>query len=46
VRSLLKALSKRIAKVTVLDSKRNIEHEAEFERPNGYDSLTVRITAT
>jgi len=44
VRSLLQALAARVAKVTVLDARVNIEREAAYERPNGYESLTVRLT--
>lgn len=45
VRSLLLAMSQRVAKVTVLEAKLNIEREAKYQRPNGYESLVVRLTA-
>jgi cytochrome P450 len=45
VRSLLQALVERVAKVNVLQAKEHIEHEPAFERTNGYDSLTVQLTA-
>ncbi len=44
VRCLLQALTGRVAKIAVLDAKEHIEHEARYERANGYDSLTVRLT--
>lgn len=44
IRSLLKSLSEKVASVTVLDAKRNVEHEAKFERHNGYDALQVQLS--
>jgi cytochrome P450 len=44
IRSLLKSLSEKVASVTVLDAKHNVEHEAKFERPNGYDALQVQLS--
>jgi cytochrome P450 len=43
VRSLLQALTQRVAKVTVLEAKEHVEHESAYERPNGFDSLTVKL---
>ena len=45
VRSLLEALTGRVERVTVLEAKEHIEHEARYERANGYDSLTVAFKA-
>ena len=45
VRSLLEALIERVAKIEVLEAKAHIEHEAEYERANGYDSLTVKLVS-
>jgi len=45
VRSLLVALTERVAKIEVLVAKPHIEHEAEYERANGYDSLTVKLVS-
>ena len=45
VRSLLQALTQRVARITVLEAKEHIEHEAGYERPNGFDSLKVRLAA-
>ena len=45
VRSLLEALIERVAKIEVLVAKPHIEREAEYERANGYDSLTVKLVA-
>jgi len=44
VRSLLEALITRVAKITVLEAREHIEHEARYERANGYESLTVQFT--
>jgi cytochrome P450 len=44
VRSLLQALTERVAKVTILEAKDHVEHEARYDRSNGYDSLTVSLT--
>jgi len=44
VRSLLLALTQRVAKITVLDAKENIEREARYERPNGFEALIVKLT--
>jgi cytochrome P450 len=44
VRSLLQALTQRVATVTVLEAKDHVEHEARYDRTNGYDSLTVKLT--
>ena len=45
VRSLLDVLTGRIERITVLEAKQHIEHEARYERANGYDSLTVTLKA-
>ena len=45
VRSLLQALIDRVAKIEVLEAKAHIEHEAHYERSNGYDSLTVKLVS-
>jgi len=44
MRSLLVSLTQRVAKVTVLEAKEHVEHEANYERPNGFDSLTIKLT--
>ncbi len=41
VRSLLETLTERVAEIKVLEAREHIEHEARYERWNGYDSLTV-----
>ncbi len=45
VRSLLEALSGRVGRITVLEAKQHLEHEARYERANGYDSRTVAFKA-
>ena len=45
VRSLLEALIERVAKIQVLEARQHIEHEAKYERANGYDSLTVELVS-
>jgi cytochrome P450 len=44
VRSLLQALADRVAGITVLEAKRLVEREAAYDRPVGFESLTVRLT--
>ena len=43
VRSLLLALTQRVAKITVLEAHEHIEHEAAYQRSNGFDSLIVKL---
>ncbi len=45
VRCLLQALTGRVAKISVIDAKEHIEHEERYQRANGYESLTVKLTA-
>jgi cytochrome P450 len=45
VRSLLEALVGRVERINVLEAQQHIEHEARYERANGYDSLTVAFKA-
>ena len=45
VRSLLKALADRVARIQVLDAKEHIEHEPRYVRTQGYDELTVGFVA-
>jgi cytochrome P450 len=45
VRSLLQALVARVSAITVLDARQHVEHEARYERPNGYDALTLRLVS-
>ena len=45
VRSLLSALTARVRQITVLEAREHVEHEASYERANGYDSLTVTFQA-
>jgi cytochrome P450 len=44
LRSLLQALTERVGRITVLDAKEHVEHEASYERANGYESLTIKLT--
>jgi cytochrome P450 len=43
LRSLLQALTERVGHITVLDAKEHVEHEASYERANGYESLTLKL---
>lgn len=43
VRTLLETLVNRVEKIECMDVKRHIEHEAKYERANGYESLLVRF---
>jgi len=45
VRSLLEALTERVERITVLAAQEHVEHEARYERANGYDALTVSFQA-
>ncbi len=45
VRSLLEALTERVELITVLAAQEHVEHEARYERANGYDALTVAFKA-
>lgn len=45
VRSLLEALTRRVGRITVLEAKEHLEHEARYDRKNGYDLLTVAFEA-
>ncbi len=44
VRSLLQALTARVGSITVLDAKEHIENEARYQRSNGYEFLSVKLT--
>jgi cytochrome P450 len=44
VRTLLEVLTERVERIDVLEAKEHIEHEARYERKNGYDSLVVAFT--
>ena len=43
VRSLLQALIGQVGSITVLEAREHVENEARYQRPNGYDSLTVKL---
>ena len=45
VRCLLQALTERVAKISVLDAREHIEREAHYQRANGYESLTVKLSS-
>jgi cytochrome P450 len=44
VRTLLSALAERVGKITVREAREHVEHEAGYDRKNGYDALVVRLT--
>lgn len=44
VRTLLNALVNHVGSITVLDAKEHIENEARYQRSNGYESLTIKLT--
>ena len=44
VRTLLKKLTERVAKIEVLEETPHVEREAKFQREVGHESLTVRFT--
>ena len=41
VRTLLEAIVERVDRIIVLEAKQHVEHEASYDRANGYDSLRV-----
>ena len=43
VRCLLQVLTARVARITVVEAKEHVENETHYQRPNGYESLTVRL---
>lgn len=45
VRTLLQKCTERVGRVEVLAAKQHVENEAEYQRPVGYESLTVRLAA-
>jgi cytochrome P450 len=44
VRTLLQQCVQRVARIEVLAAKQHLEHEAEYQRAVGYESLTVRLS--
>ena len=46
VRSLLQTLCDRVEKITLLHAGEHVENEQSYQRINGYDSLTVKITGS
>ncbi len=44
VRSLLQALTGRVAQIAVLAAQEHVEHEAGYQRANGFESLIVKLT--
>jgi cytochrome P450 len=45
VRSLLQALTERVAHITVLDAKEHIENEARYQRSNGFEFLNIKLVS-
>ncbi len=43
-RTLLRALSERVAKITLIEATPHLESESTYQRNVGYDSLTVRLS--
>ncbi len=44
VRSLLEALTVRVGRIRVIESKQHVENEARYQRANGYEYLTLQLT--
>lgn len=44
VRTFLQVLADRVATIEILAAVDHVEHEAAYQRINGFDSLTVRLT--
>jgi cytochrome P450 len=45
VRTLLETLVARVARIEVVHAEPHVEHEAAYDRPNGFVSLTVKLHA-
>jgi cytochrome P450 len=44
VRTLLQTLVHQVEKITILEAKPHIEHEVRYQRANGFETLTVRLS--
>ena len=44
VRSLLQSLIAHVGRITILEEEPHVEKEAFYKRPNGYESLAVKLT--
>jgi cytochrome P450 len=44
LRMLLRLCCERVKGISILDAKERVEHEAKFDRPLGYESLTVSMS--
>ncbi len=45
LRTLLKKCSERVASITILEEVPHVEHEVDYDRVVGHESLTIRLTA-
>ena len=45
MRTLLRLCCEQVKSITILSAQERVEHEAKFDRPLGYDSLTVKFEA-
>lgn len=45
LRSLLRLCCEQVERIDIIQATPRVEHEAAYDRPLGYDSLVVRITA-
>ncbi len=43
VKSLLQSFCETVGTIEIISEERHVEHEAAYDRANGYDSLTVRF---
>ena len=44
LRTLLRLCCEHVGSITVLEAEERVEHEAEYDRTLGYESLTVKLT--
>jgi cytochrome P450 len=44
LRTLLHRCCERVGALTILDAQQHVEHEARYDRPNGFDSLRMKFT--
>jgi hypothetical protein len=43
MRTLLEILVNRVERIEIIDARQHVEHEAKYDRANGFESLIVKI---
>ncbi len=44
VRSLLQSVIRQVARITVLEAQDHVENESQYQRANGFEALTIKLT--